>query len=336
MNLVALAGTSETLKAQRLLEKRIEAEFTRKEIRDIGYPGGTERNARVLINGSHWFWSAKYIPDEPRAVPRFLNWVGVIDPQSTKVQIAVELNVPIIGFSRQISSFFARDISTDRVYLMHNGGLRGGRKGVSRDAFLAASWLPLKTVQCPDGRACQAVIVMDLGVGATRALSTYIDQVVAFKAKVRSPDFDLAASKRQVEQYRSYYPEPSGHRTGTRSSTIDCVSRHGDVVASLKEKISRRGLAGASVVKSVFIDLGIELHDALTHLYEVKTSVDRQDLYTAIGQLLVHAKSASCKRFLVVPDDTLPADIRSALDRYSVSVLRYRLTPNAVVFLDPV
>ena len=56
---------------------------------------------------------------------------------------------------------------------------------------------------------------------------------------------------------------------------------------------------------------------------------------TDIGQVIVHDDQprGNCRRFLVLPDDTVAQDIESALKRADIAVIRYRLQGSGVCLL---
>jgi hypothetical protein len=67
-------------------------------------------------------------------------------------------------------------------------------------------------------------------------------------------------------------------------------------------------------------------------------ALERQSLYTAIGQVVVHddSPSGSCKRFLVLPDDEkIPGDVTRALTRSGISLVRFALQGDRVRVLKP-
>lgn len=67
-------------------------------------------------------------------------------------------------------------------------------------------------------------------------------------------------------------------------------------------------------------------------VYEVKTRTARQALYTAVGQLVVHCGPGNAARTLVLPHgEDLPADIRTAIGRADIRLLRYRINKNDTV-----
>jgi len=320
--------------AQRKLEATIRREFSRKTVKDIGWQGGRREKATLNTSDRYWYWSADH--KQGATNPRRLNWFGVF-ADGPGVQITVEINTPYEGRNDAIAGFFARNNETGVVYLLHSGRVGGGTTGVSKEAFIAWSAQQLTTVFDSKGKLRNGIVVMPVqGVGATRSLISYVQGVVEFKRAARDGVVSTPEAKERERQLRDYYREASGRRKGKRvAAIIDYVSRHGEVVEALSRWRNALGLArGEKLVKNVLIDLGVNRKGALAEVYEVKTSVARGDVYTAIGQLVVHAPSDHCRRVIVLPaDDVLAADLRRALERNHIELKRYRLTVDQVKIL---
>ena len=63
----------------------------------------------------------------------------------------------------------------------------------------------------------------------------------------------------------------------------------------------------------------------LVELYEVKTSAARSDVYSAIGQLMVHSRP-DCEKIIVPPEDeNLADDLMAALTRHEIQLLQFTL-----------
>jgi len=71
------------------------------------------------------------------------------------------------------------------------------------------------------------------GKSATRSAIRYIDVIARFKKPVRAGDTETPEFKEKENQYQDFYSESRGRRKGKRSSEIDYVSRHGDVLDAL-------------------------------------------------------------------------------------------------------
>ena len=140
--------------------------------------------------------------------------------------------------------------------------------------------------------------------------------------QIEGPDF-----QREMRILDDFYKEPRGRRTGYYPGEIDYISLHGDIVDALHDWRKEQKLRPRfRIVKNVFIDMGVEDgRGRLVELYEVKTSTARSDVYSALGQLMVHGP-ASCKKVIVLPEDeNLAQDLMAALTRHEIALLRFKL-----------
>lgn len=331
-----IESKDEIQKAQQKLEATIRREFRRRAVRDIGYPGGREREAEVRTDGRYWYWSSNYA-GTGISNPRNLNWFGLYR-EAAGLQISVEINVPYKKLSGQVAGFFARDTDTQFVYLVHSGRVGGGTIGVGKSTFLA--WSDLKPVSIADssGSIRYGVLVMPItGVAAVRSATRYVDTIARFKQAVRNGELKTREFKEKKLKLDDYFSEAQGRRTGKRSGTIDYVSRHGEVVDALYSwRIRTQGSLpkNARIVKNVLIDLGVAVSNNLLELYEVKTDTTRSELYCAIGQLLVHGTAGKCRRAIVLPHHkAITMDVKAALKRMSIQVMKYKMDKQTVKIL---
>ena len=323
----------EIAKAQRKLEASFRRDFNQKATKNIGYPGGTTQDAAVVTNGRYWYWAADH--DHSKSPnPRRLNWFGMFRDDKG-LQISVEINTPYEGANGQIAGFFARDNDTGSIYLFHSGRVGGGTKGVSKTAFLTWSGQKLLKVFDSEGHVRDGILVMPVeGPAATRSAIRYIESIAEFKKAVRAGETSTADFQKKEKQLTDFYEEARGRRKGTRTAGFDYVSRHGEVVDALHAWRKAAGLVkGSRLVKNVLIDLGVAAGGgSLTEVYEVKTSALRSDVYTAIGQLLVHGQSEDCKRIIVLPrSGSLASDLDRALKRNAIDIIRFRLTEESAL-----
>ena len=315
----------EIAEAQRKLETTMHREFSKKFVKDIGFPGGTLHNKTVFTNGRYWFCSRdhreSYVPN-----PRRLNWFGLFE-RDTDLEITVEINTVYDGRNDQVAGFFARDNNTGKIYLMHSGGVRGGTKGVSKFAFLAWSDQRLVEVADSSGKIREGVLVMPIeGKVASHSIKNYIDKIAEFKQVVRTITIDTPEFQHKRKAFENFYAESRGRRKGKRSGEIDYLSWHGDVVDALYSWRKSRTLSpNGRLVKNVLIDLGVTKNNELVEVFEVKTSTARSDVYGAIGQLMVHGTAKDCRRVIVLPhDESLAPDLKQALQRLGIELLRFR------------
>ena len=122
------------------------------------------RQIKVHHNETYWFGSVA--PNKDDKTPRYWNPLGEYRPNGT-LQISVELNVSTDSNSKRVSGFFAKDSQTGQVYLMHDGGVGGGRKGVGQTAFLAWSDSKVVAVTNAEGDVRLGIIVAPIDTNDT-------------------------------------------------------------------------------------------------------------------------------------------------------------------------
>lgn len=308
---------------QARLTQLIRRVWSRKQERRIVWrPDGIDLT--ISHDGEHWF--APHLTGEDGGIRRYWNSFGDYRVDGS-LQIAVEINIALDTNSRKVSGFFARDPETDIAYLMHDGGVGGGKKGVGKDAFLA--WSNLLQIEVhEEGRQPRSGIIVAPLVASSLdgAITQFVTKVSEFKRAVRQ---GVGVSDDEVPAgglgYDDYFRESTGLRKGQRQRHFEYITRHGDIVDAL-QRWARREFPKGRVVKDRYIDLGIEKDGQLLCLFEVKTSTARQVMYTAIGQLSVHAPRHRVARYVVVPhDEPISADIQKCLGRLDTNVLRYEL-----------
>lgn len=67
-----IESKEEIAKAQRKLEAAISRDFKMKAVKNIGHPGGTISDAKVVTDGRYWYWSSDH-DDKDIPNPRHLN-----------------------------------------------------------------------------------------------------------------------------------------------------------------------------------------------------------------------------------------------------------------------
>lgn len=266
---------------------------------------------------------------------RTWNAFGVHRPGGAAFNITVEINIPAKSNSRRVAGFVARDPASGREYLMHDGSVGGGRKGVGRDAYLAWSKSPLEEVSTSDGGSREGIVVCDVGAPeAPDRLWRFVTSVRRFKDAVKAGLLEDANFRRELSEYERYRREFSGREKGRRSASIDYLSYHGEVVEALCLERTAAAKTGERVYNSQLVDLYVRAGGVVTEVYEVKTRCERQSIYTAIGQLVTHAP-ADIRRIMVLPHGRVDDDLTSALTTSGISLRRFSLVgPKLKVILD--
>jgi hypothetical protein len=294
--------------------------------RNIGFPGGNHYR-QVYSAGEGELWAAFFNLSEER-VPRFWNAFGVFNPAQPAQTITVEINIPMRENTAQVAGFFAEDNDTGDVFLMHSGKVGGGRKGVGKTAFLVWSKAKLIEVKTNHGGIRTGIAVARIN---DKDLSDRIWKFVAnvndFKIRIANGDLKSPDFQDKMKEYETYNKEYSGKKKGSSGGPFEYVAYHGDIVQKIYSILSAKKKKGEVVYNSQLIDLYVKQEGQLTEVYEVKTIVDRQILYTAIGQLLTHARvGESVSKFLILPaGENIAQDFKTVISNFKIQVLRFKI-----------
>ncbi|MHC6156566.1 hypothetical protein ACVSQB_32920 [Bradyrhizobium elkanii] len=317
-----IKSTMEKIDAQDRLEARLQKAWREQEKRVVVWRPDSRRMT-VHHNGRYWYGSLP-LGEKEVSIPR--RWYPFGEyRESGNLEIAVELNIPWKN-DRRVSGFFAKDAETGAVYLMHDGGVGGGRKGVGRTAFLAWSNLePVRVAGEDDIRL--AVVVAPVDASSTAAdVARFVQLAIDFKEAAARGETTTPQALAAQRRFGKYFDEFAGKKRRRRLEEIEYISRHGDIVRAVHDWRERTLRSNEKIFKDGYVDLGVQAGGVLREIYEVKSSCERQALYTAIGQVVVHDDSANgdCKRFLVLPDgEAIPADVARALTRADISLIRF-------------
>lgn len=325
--LVLVEGKSEKAAAQKAMEASVTGHLSRIGKRNIGFPSGNVDEV-IHANGDGTLWAA-FSKASDAKIPRRWNAFGVFDSKRHAQTITVEINVPTTSNSASVAGFYARDRSTGAIYLMHDGSVGGGKKGVGRGAFMSWSDRELVDVERSGGGPRSGIVigrVDDLDLAGR--IWNFVRKVRDFKDAVRNGDLDTEAARRRISEWDEFRDEASGRRKGRRRAEIDYVSYHGDVVKALRDEREAVAADGERVLNSTLIDLMVKTSGRMTEIVEVKTDCGRQSLYTAIGQLMTHSVGAGpgIVRTLVVPEGDLPEGLSACFDELGIALRRFRLT----------
>jgi len=332
--LTLIESAKEKAAAHRTLQTQLEKAWPSREMRVIAWRPDSRR---MMIHHNGRFWFGSLSPNPKDTTPRYWDPYGEYR-ENGNLQITVEINVPTKSNERRASGFFARNRETEAAYLMHDGGVGGGRQGVGRAAFLAWSDAKLMPVLDSHGDKRFGLVIASLESGnAANDISRFVQRVLDFKEAVKNGETTTPQARRAQQSYEDYYDEFMGKKRRRQIDEIEYISRHGDIVRALRNWRRRTAEPSDKIVKNAYIDLGIQSKGLLKELYEVKTGCDRQSLYSAIGQVIVHddGQDGRCKRFLVLPNaDHIPDDLARALTRARISILRFEIRGDEVRILE--
>jgi len=322
-----LVKPAELRQAYRTYAQRLRAAATKRYTKTVGWPGGSDTFKNVYHCESHGFW---FLFQDAVSDSKERHWcafgTGSID--LPMLSITVEINPPTRGIYRRTAGLFLRD-GQGKVFLAHSGKVGGGKKGVGKTAFLKSYRGPRVEVLWPDGNRSKALLIsaLDSNLLATN-IGNFVEKVRRFKA---------AHSTRMTEPTENelatagFTPEFSGSYVATISRSPQVRKRHGKVVNALAQRLDEMGYRIANDRHRDLIVAG--RGKTVKVLFEAKTGVGLTDIYTGVGQLLVHGSVKPHPRRLVL---VLPKKPRKstavALDSLNIAVLLYTLRGNVVAF----
>ncbi|WP_459703857.1 hypothetical protein [Stutzerimonas marianensis] len=287
--------------------------FPYKESREITYPSGHhtgdvyfERDQGHSVRA----WSplgydpAKHVNHLLFGAPGALDWM----------ELAVQLNFPKESYTRLYAGAFVRD-GAGEIFLAHRGKLTKGKAGLRKNLVLSQF---SNSVDAQDGNQTSKVILI-----AGLDEPDMIDKLFAFAQEARevatrvaSINTEAGSSSRSsggkggsterdsIMALSAYFDEFSGESNVTPPATNGRrVVEHGAIVAALAQALKSE----ANLRKNQVIDLAA-IYENRIDIYEVKTSADTQNVYTAVGQLLIHGEGVRTllqqpvRRFLVLPE----------------------------------
>jgi ribosomal protein L19E len=326
--MLVLLSTKEKEAAQKQFSEQLKKAWTEDKKRTITWRPSNEI-LDIVHDGNFWFVSVA--PNQNQQLSRYWNSFGFYKKDGN-LNITVEINIATEDDTKRVGGFFAKDDKTGELFLMHSGKVGGGAKGVGKNSFLAWCAEEPITIQGVDGNQRDGILVAPVGTAETAdAVRRFVQKVADFK-KDASNYVSSGEYQQTIKDNEQYDREHAGRKKGKRTAIIDYVSRHGDVVHALREYRVQKKSLGEVVPNTNLIDLYVARNKVLTEIYEVKTDVSRQSLYTAIGQLFVHTGShLNVKQFVVLPDgEIISPDVESALKHHRIEIVRFVLRPLSV------
>ncbi|KJZ40766.1 hypothetical protein [Pseudomonas fluorescens] len=330
------------------LAKIISARFPYKQSRELTYPAG-HHTGRVYFEEEHGTrvrgWSPK-VSDAKKHVNHLL--FG--DPGNDSwLELAVQLNFPKEKYSRAPAGAFVQD-AFGEIFVAHRGKLTKGNAGLPKDLVLSQ----FKTcVLAQDGKKKNPVILiagleheemvdklfefaLEAREVATRIANGLVD--IANTSANSAAGGDRQKGKKTkaepMAKLSKYVDEFYGESTinppvvsGTRIVT------HGAIVSALHKALG----GGDNLRKSQAVDLAA-IRGGTVDLFEVKTSASTQDIYTAVGQLLIHGEGISAlldmpvRRFMVLPQNPRDDFLKPIGEELGAKIIIYCEQADSYVF----
>jgi hypothetical protein len=323
------------------LARQLRKRFLHQETREITYPSGHhagtvffESSAGTSVRA----WSPRNEPD------KLMNFVLSAAPSSTKwIEISVQLNFPAATYNRRMAGAFVRDGNGD-FFIAHRGKLTKGNAGLPKD--LVFREFAARTVDAEDSGLTSRVILIsglddpaladrlwefadEARVVATKVSEERRSSGGGSKAPVARDDSasrptPLTPAERLLK-LRDYFDEYSGQGASKGHGGGRRTVEHGDVVKALEALVRSRG----SSQKAQAIDLAV-VAGTEVDLFEVKTSARTTDVYTGVGQLLIHGECITellglpVARHLVLPELPKADHAKHISQKGSTNIVTFR------------
>lgn len=312
----------EIAKLNKQLAMRLSKTFQFKETREITYPSG-HHSGEVYFEGKSGEDVRAWASDA--RTDKLMNFILSGRPGASQwLEITVQLNFPAGTYNRRMAGAFVKDANGD-VFVAHRGKLTKGKAGLrKKDVF--GEFAP-NLIEAEDGSMTSTLILItslddpdladrlcDFAVEAREVATKLGDashqdgdrQVIPTGTDLghATPEkSDESVATKRILKLRKYFDEFSGEGSTKGRHAGRRTVEHGDIVKALEAKQRGRG----DSQKAQAIDLAVILPQYVD-LFEVKTSARTTDVYTGVGQLLIHGECISellslpVHRYLVLPD----------------------------------
>lgn len=332
-------------KHEKRLEKRLKDALRNHRVREIAYPSA-RHVGHVYFEHSDGTNVRAWSPLAHDN--KLVNFFIFGDPNAQGyLAIDVQLNFPSGVYDRSLAGAFVVD-SSGEVFLAHRGHLTRGTKLKKEDVLKEFA---ARSVWAKDVRQRNELILI-----CALEDPELVNRLFAFAEEARDVANDLGNRRKQQEtttsvsvvsdgndadptgkamKLRAYFDEHSGESNTSGYAGGLRVVTHGLVVKSLEKALRQSG----QTLKSQAIDLAV-LSKSVVRLFEVKTSSNTTDVYTGVGQLLLHGEGLyeelqiKVQRFLVVPGQPKKSFIRHMSRKAGIEVITYEETASGHRFSE--
>ncbi len=304
------------------LQEKLDVSFIEKIDCWVGFPSGSFQSI------------VRYSPDIDLWIStqelgnRYWNGFGIGRPyKGVNNSLNGEINFPYEGIDRRIAGTFAID-DDNNVLILHRGKIGGGRPGVGKTLFINNFRGDFITAIDGD-RETTFCLVGELNS------PYFLEQIKSFIVEIKRikylDNINTLNEFKELEDY-NFIDEHSGETTIeiNRNSTV--IRTHGIVVNALAKELENRDY---KIGNDRNRDLFIYNRKKIITLFEIKTSCITQDLYSAIGQLIIYSIpiKTNVNLILVLPDK-LNTTVEKRLAQFGIELLYYKWKNNKPIFIE--
>lgn len=259
-------------------------------------------------------------------------WIafGIGELQENKhYTITTEINFPKNNIDRKVAGAFATD-DENNILVLHRGKIGGGKKGIGKKLFERNFYGQIITAIDGDKENKFAL------VGYLKA-NSFFKQIAWFVKEIKRIK-DLATPLKQtttsIQQNNnfSFNEEYFGTVEGARTEMYSIERTHGVIVNKLAEELKSRNISYANDQNR---DLFIYNHQQITTIFEIKTDISNQNLYSGIGQLILYSVPLNGKvRLKLVIPNKVNEMLMKKLSAIGIDIIYYDWIENEPKFQE--
>ena len=256
----------------------------------IGSMGGGEEYL-VTYSKNLGIWWYKGISDNRK---RYWNAFGFGNSPETLTQdYFIEINYPIEGINKRVAAIWAQD-EAGKIFLLHSGKMGGGKKGFTKEFFINHFKGTYTLVNLGDEIKEYVLIGSLQDELFSYQIAGYVKEVFRIK---NIPEDYSTKSPTKVTSF-DFTNEFFGKRNPySLQHEVSPNCDHGLIVNELARLFKLKKIKFANDRrKDLFL---LDYNGKHTHLFEIKSSLSLQNIYTAIGQLFLNCNKIKSKPALI-------------------------------------
>ena len=287
----------------------------------VGYPSGSfEDTVRYSPELNIWLSHLKH--DN-----KFWNGFGVGRPiEGKNNSLNGEINFPFEGNYRRIAGAFAEE-DNGNILVLHRGKIGGGKPGIGKHYFTDNFRGDFVTAIDGD-RETEFCLVGELSSTLfPRQVSNFINEIY----RVKQIENEGTSNNFEELNNFNFTDEHSGKTKTERHGTRETDRTHGIVVNELAAKLLRKKY---KIGNDKNRDLFIHKQNRITTLFEIKTSCATQNLYAAVGQLIIYSIPIKTEvALIIVLPEKLSKPVEKRLLEHGIKPLYYEWTDDLPTFI---
>lgn len=268
---------------------------------------------------------------EGKSGVRYWNAFGIGKPVPKRIaNIICEINYPLEGINKRVAANWVQDGKD--FLLVHSGKIGGGRKGVGKMGFIENYNGVFEETDSSDLPKEVTVIGNLKDENLPYQIKNFVYEASRIKDLLVKNETRITSTDPLEKIKHSFNEEFVGtkeykHRKGKVSATAN----HGLVVNNLKKLIEEKGVLVANDQQR---DLYIYNKKAkIETVFEIKTSLKSQTIFTAVGQLFVNnARLNPVPRLIYVIPEKPNGNLAKTLKKLNIETLVYNLSEGKTTF----